>query len=273
MRVWTSVLLITALVVAPVVVQPQARGTTKTTVDAVYEISIAGWGIARANMQMKMTGDAARGAYDAELFMQPKGVAKIVTAVRTSVSAAGETNRGKVLPTNYRVRAEEIRQPVAVDMKMSQGSVTSLRAVPPLKSLPGRVPVTNAHRRNIVDPLSSGLLPIKSADASDACRNTLEIFDGWTRYNVKLYFKRTENVATSGYNGPVTVCGARWVPVSGHRPAKKEVQYLEQNRALEMSVVPLPEAGVAIPYRVSIGTPNGEILIEPSQMRISSAGV
>ncbi|MCF3933358.1 DUF3108 domain-containing protein [Acuticoccus sp. M5D2P5] len=241
--------------------------------DAVYEISIAGWNIARATLDMSMTGDAASGRYDADIFMEPQGVAKIVTAVRTYVSSEGQTAGGRVLPVKYRVRAEEVRQPVAVDMSLSRGNVTSLRAVPPLKERPGRIAVTNAHKRNIVDPLSSGLLPIKTEDGRDACNHTLEIFDGWTRYDVKLYYKRNENVATQGYTGNVAVCGARWVPVSGHRPAKKEVQYLEANRALEMSVVPLPEAGVAIPYRVSIGTPNGEILITPSQMRISSAGV
>jgi len=68
------------------------------------------------------------------------------------------------------------------------------------------------------------------------------------------------------------VCGARWVPVSGHRANKPEVQYLANNKQLEMAVLPLPNAGVAIPFRVSIGTPNGTIIIKPSLMRLSGAG-
>ena len=52
----------------------------RTTVDATYEISIAGWGIARATLDLSLE----RGRYAAELEMRPKGVAKIVTAVRTS---------------------------------------------------------------------------------------------------------------------------------------------------------------------------------------------
>lgn len=246
---------------------PAAPG--RTMVDATYEISIAGWGIARATLDLALQS----GRYDADLNMQPKGVAKIVTAVRTSVAAAGEVRRGTVLPQRYSVRADEIDRPVAVDMAMRSGAITQLRAVPPLKAREDRVPVTNAHKRGVVDPLSSGLIPIRSADGRDACERTLEIFDGWTRYDVQLFFKKITSVSTKGYNGPAAVCGARWVPVSGHRADKKEVQYLAQNKALEMWVVPIPGANVAIPYRVSIGTPNGTILIEPSMLEITGAGV
>ena len=65
----------------------------------------------------------------------------------------------------------------------------------------------------------------------------------------------------------------RSVPVAGHRPAKPEVQYLARNKALEVTMVPLPGSGYAIPYAVRIGTPNGEILIEPSALAISGTGV
>ncbi|MBJ3778400.1 DUF3108 domain-containing protein [Acuticoccus mangrovi] len=268
MRAWTCVAVAAAM--TAVVIAPSAGVTApeKISVDAVYEISIAGWGIARASLDLTLED----GRYEADLFMQPKGVAKIVTAVRTSVAAAGAVRGDRVLPDRYKVRATETDRPVAVDMDLNAGTVTSLRARPPLKQKPGRVPVTTAHKRGIVDPLSSGLLPIRSHDGRDACRHTLRIFDGWTRYDVRLSFKRFEDVATEGYKGQVAVCGARWVPVSGHRPAKKEVQYLADNKMLEMSVIALPNAGVAIPYRVSIGTPNGEILIVPSRMHVSGPG-
>ena len=267
MRLGLFAAVVAAATAAPSTLPHAATGAV--TVDAVYEISLAGWGIARANLDLKIQN----GNYDASIFMAPKGVAKIVTAVQTSVSAAGEVNRGRVQPKKYSVRAKEIARPVAVDMTLRSGSVTNLKAVPPLAKRPGRVAVTAQHKRGIVDPLSSVLLPIRTSDGSDACGNRLKIFDGWTRYDVKLYRKGKRQVSTEGYSGPVVVCGARWVPVSGHRPAKKEVQYLANNKALEMWVVPIPSEGVAIPYRVTIGTPNGEIKVEPSRLVISGTGV
>ncbi|MEM8852225.1 MAG: DUF3108 domain-containing protein [Pseudomonadota bacterium] len=248
---------------------PTAIASSKVTVDANYEISIAGWAIAKASLDFSMSGDR----YEADLFMRPKGVAKIVTAVRTSVQAEGRVKGGKVLPTRYNVKADETRRPVRVNMTLRSGNVSKLNARPKLKKLDGRVPITNAHRRSIVDPLSSGLLPIRTANGRDACDRTLNIFDGWTRYDVRLYYKGTRSVSTKGYRGKAVVCGARWIPVAGHRPHKKEVRYLANNKRLEMTVIPLPAAGVAIPYSVSIGTPNGEIRIEPSKMSISGAGV
>ncbi len=237
-------------------------------VKASYEISIAGWGLARANLDLNITGNA----YEADLFMEPKGVGRIVTAVKTSVSAAGNLAGNTVQPSFYSVRATETDKPVSVDMSMRAGTVTKVDARPPLKERPGRVPVTTAHKRNIVDPLSSGLFPVSKADASDACNHTLKIYDGWTRYDVRLRYKGQRNVSTEGFSGSAAVCAARWVPVSGHRPRKPEVEYLEKNTDLEVTVVPVGN-GFAIPYSVGIGTPNGRIVIEPSSMRISPAGV
>ncbi|MEM8552829.1 MAG: DUF3108 domain-containing protein [Pseudomonadota bacterium] len=238
-------------------------------VEAVYEISIAGWGLARANLNLNYN----RGRYEADLFMKPKGVARIVTAVRTSVAAAGRVRGQRILPSRYSVRADETDRPVAVDMTLRSGTVSKLSARPPLKSRPGRVQVTRAHRSNIVDPLSSGLFPIRTADGRDGCQRTLKIFDGWTRYDVRLSYKGQRRVSTKGYEGTVAVCAARWVPVSGHRPRKKEVQYLQRNRDLEMTLLPIPSARIAIPYSVTIGTPNGRIRIEPSRIDISGTGV
>ncbi|MEM7695566.1 MAG: DUF3108 domain-containing protein [Pseudomonadota bacterium] len=260
---------ILAAAFSAVLVMGGAAEAQKVNVQASYEISLAGWGIAKSTLDLKINGRR----YEASLFMKPKGVARIVTAVRTTVSASGEVRKGRVLPARYRVRAEEIKRPVAVDMSMRGGNVSKVSARPPLKKRKGRVNITRAHRRGVVDPFSSGLIPIRSADGRDACDRTLEIYDGWTRYNVRLAFKGMRRVKTKGFSGKVAVCAARWVPVAGHRPAKKEVQYLKNNRDLEVTVMALPGGRYGIPYSVSIGTPNGKIRVEPSRFNISAAGV
>ena len=269
MKALSSIVLAVLLALAPLATASSTSAAARASVDAHYEISIAGWRIAQAKLDLKLVGDR----YDAALTMQPKGVARIVTAVRTAVGASGRVRGGKVLASRYTVSAEEIDRPVRVTMAMRSGTVTKLSAKPPMKQKPGRIPVTASHRRGIVDPLSSGLIPSRAPDARDACNHTLKIFDGWTRYDVRLSFKTTTTVSTEGYSGPAAVCAARWVPVAGHRPQKKEVQYLAANKRLEMTVIPLKGFGVAIPYSVEIGTPNGLIRIEPSRMAITGAGV
>lgn len=269
MNAWTTYALAFAVALSTFAASSAGADEGDVKVDATYEISIAGWGIARATLDLKYQ----QGKYSADLLMLPKGVARIVTAVRTSVESEGRLRGDKVEPSRYRVRATETDRPVSVDMALNAGNVTKVNARPPLKQRPGRVAVTTAHKRGIVDPLSSGLIPIRSQDGRDACDRTLKIYDGWTRYDVRLKYKGQREVSTQGFTGKVAVCAARWVPVSGHQPEKKEVQYLADNTDLEMTVVPIPAAGVAIPYGVAIGTPNGRIVIEPSAMNISVTGV
>jgi hypothetical protein len=72
-------------------------------------------------------------------------------------------------------------------MVLDEGSVKELAASP----LPGRerVPMTEANRQGIVDPLTAMLFSAAAASESlpqEACQHTLPIFDGHQRYNLKL---------------------------------------------------------------------------------------
>ena len=94
-------------------------------------------------------------------------------------------------------------------------------AAPPPSS--DSVPVTDANRRSIVDPLTAMLFSATATDdglSQGACRHTLPIFDGQHRYDLKLAFKRLDKVAAEkGYAGPVVVCSVSYEPIAGHRPS------------------------------------------------------
>jgi hypothetical protein len=235
-------------------------------VEADYRIYFAGIPLANASLTLRMKG----GAYGASIKMAPTGLGTIVSASRTRVEAGGRVRGRRVEPARYRVSSKDHRREILVEMDMNRGTVSSLHAWPPLKPSPDRVPVKRAHMRGIVDPLSSGLMPWPSGRRLDgrACDRTLEIFDGWTRYDVRLSHRRTERVSIGDYEGPAVVCGARWVPVSGHRPNRDAVKYLEANRGLEVMLVPIPEENVLIPAGVEIETRNGHLSIRTTSLEI-----
>ena len=83
-----------------------------------------------------------------------------------------------------------------------------------------RVPVTEANRQGIVDPLTALLFSAAAAGeglSQEACRRTLPIFDGHQRYDL-LAFKRMDKMtAEKGYAGPVVVCSVGYEPIAGHR--------------------------------------------------------
>jgi hypothetical protein len=94
----------------------------------------------------------------------------------------------------------------ALTMVLEEGSVKELAAAPPP---PGwdRVPVTQANRQRIVDPLTAMLFSTAAGGeglSQEACRHTLPIFDGNHRYDLKLAFKRMDKVtAEKGHAGPM----------------------------------------------------------------------
>lgn len=242
-----------------------------TTVRGDYRISFAGIPLATATLDLAMNGST----YHAGVRMVPSGVGNLVTAVRTRVDASGRVRRGLVDPARYFVEAHDREKGLRVSMTMRGRSVASLEALPPLRPHPDRVPVLASHKRGVVDPLSSGLMPYPGSApiGPKACERTLKIFDGWTRYDVRLSWRRSEMVKVGDYEGPAAVCGARWVPVSGHRNNREAVAYLKANTGLEAWLIPIPGEDVLIPYRMSIRTRNGLIVVEAQDLSIRASQV
>lgn len=246
-----------------------AHAQTKVVGD--YRISFAG--ILLASAQVTLDLDAR--SYDADISMEPSGLGSIVTAIRTRIEADGAIRRDNVEPRNYFVEARDSKKGVRVTMSMRGGSVRGLDAKPPLKAHPQRVEVRAGDKRGITDPLSSGLMPYPASAGLGpaACNRTLKIFDGWTRYDVKLSYRRMEQVSAGDYVGPAAVCGARWVPISGHREGRKEVEYLRANKGLEASLIPIPGHDFLFPYRISIQTRNGRIDVQARTLKVTGSNV
>src|SRR6185295_10098892 len=97
-----------------------------------------------------------------------------------------------------------------VRMTLRAGAVKDVLAEPPLELSAYRVPVTEAHRRGVTDPMSAAIMPVAGNGdvlAPEACKRKLAIFDGRQRADIDLVFKRMDRVkADKGYQGPVVVC-------------------------------------------------------------------
>src|ERR1044072_7225091 len=152
-------------------------------------------------------------------------------------------------------RADEVR------MTMGGGAVKTYVAIPPLEPSPERVPLTEAHRKGVVDPMSAGLMPVPGKGellTPDACKRKLAIFDGRTRVDIDLVYKRMDHVkADKGYQGAVVVCQVLYRPIAGHRPERSAIKYLVEQRDMEMWLAPIDGTRVLVPFRFSVPTPFG----------------
>ena len=92
----------------------------------------------------------------------------------------------------------------------------------------------------------------------EACDRNVAVFDGHTRYNLRLGFKRLDTVKSDqGYEGRVVVCSAKFSPVAGYDPKHFLVTYLASQRDIEIWLAPIDGSRLLVPYRVSMPTPMG----------------
>jgi Protein of unknown function (DUF3108) len=185
-------------------------------------------------------------------------------------SASRGAVRGDVLaPTvfvstiNNDKRMEELR------IVLSAGTVKELAVDPPNTPNPDRIPVTDAHRRGVIDPLSAALIRVSGNGdpvSPEACRRAIPVFDGRMRFDLQLSFKRIENVrAHKGYQGPMAVCGVQFVPLAGYVPERPAIKYLMAQQDMEIWLAPIPGTRIVVPYRISLQTPLGRGVLEATQ--------
>jgi hypothetical protein len=124
------------------------------------------------------------------------------------------------------------------------------------------VPLTASHKNNILDPVGAFLVAVNNpADGNRVCNRTVKVFDGWQRFDVRLSYREIKAV-TGAYRGNAIVCGARYVPIAGHRPSRESVEYMANNQRLEVWMVPIEGTNVMIPYRIMIGTQVGDLIVQ-----------
>jgi hypothetical protein len=243
-----------------------------TTVSASYFISISGLTIGRADVDV----DFSNARYTATIKGSTRGLIRLVSDAQATLTGSGRIRGTKVLPANYTLETKDGDFETHVDMAMRGGAIVALDAEPALRDVPDRVPITSRHKRSVVDPVAAFIVALgksSQVDGDHVCHRTVPVFDGWQRYNVSLYYKHTKTINGRGnsYSGDVIVCGARYVPIAGHRTSRESVQYMADNKRLEMWLVPVADTTVLLPYRVVIGTQAGDLVVGARKFVVNTA--
>jgi hypothetical protein len=154
-------------------------------------------------------------------------------------------------------------------MTINNGVVKDYVVEPSSPPNPERVPITEAHRHGVTDPMTASL--IRAAGNGDplgpeACQRTMSIFDGRMRYDLQIAYKRMDKVkADKGYQGPVVVCALYFSPIAGHIPDRSAIKYLVELREMELWLAPVAGTRILVPFRISIPTPIGLAVLEATQ--------
>lgn len=243
---------------------------------ARYLVSLIGFHIG----EVTATGAVGPANYRIDLNAKLTGLAAMLADVNLALAATGSLRKGGPAPSSFSTSATNPSGRRTVRMALESGNVRSVEIVPPFEDKEGRIPVTEANKRNILDPMSALIMPVPEGESlvgPAACNRTIPVYDGYIRFNVTLHYIGVKQVSIDGYSGPVTVCSARYFPISGHKRDSKSTKFMAENRNIEAWLAPVPRAHIVIPIHVGLMTLAGfavidgvSLSIEPSDLTATS---
>jgi Protein of unknown function (DUF3108) len=242
-----------------------AHANAQGKLDARYVATLAGVQIGTGGWVIDIGDDQFSAAANG----MTTGLLRVFTTGEGISTSRGTVRGDNLTPTLFVSTINNDKRVEELKLVMSAGNVKDMVVEPPTMPHPDRVPLTDAHRRGIVDPMSAALIRVAGNDdpvGPEACRRTLPVFDGRMRFDLQLSFNRFEKVqAEKGYQGPVAVCRVRFVPVAGHVPDRPAIKYLAAQQDIEMWLAPIAGTRIVVPYKISIPTPIGRGVLEATQ--------
>ena len=239
-----------------------AGAAAQGRLDAQYEATLAGVPIGRGTWAIEIGDDT----YAAAAQGGTAGLLKAFAQGSGTGASQGRIVNGALVANAYQASTTTGRKSEQIHITLSNGNVKEFGIEPEPPVDPDRVPVTDAHKRGVFDPMTASLLRVPGNGelmTPEACHAGTAVFDGRMRYDLKLDFKRMENVKTEkGYRGPAIVCAIYFTPIAGYIPDRPVIKYLTTARNIEIAFVPIAGTRILVPFRMVIPTPFGTGMLE-----------
>lgn len=239
----------------------QAQGR----VDAQYEVTLAGIPIGRGTWVV----DIADEQYSALAQGKTTGLIAMMSTGEGSGGSQGRVVKGQLVPSFYSITMTTNKKNELLKIGLVNGNVKEFKIEPEPPINPERIPITDAHKRGVVDPMTGSLVRVPGTGdpvSPEACSQGQSVFDGRMRYDLKLEYKRMETVKVEkGYQGPAVVCTIMFTPIAGYVPDRAAIKYLIAQRHMEAWFVPILGTRVLMPYKVVIPTPIGTGMLQATR--------
>jgi hypothetical protein len=249
---------------------PQAA-CAQGRVDANYEATLAGIPVGKGSWTIEIGDDV----FSASAQGGSAGLLKAFSGGSGSGASQGRIVNGALVANSYVATTTTSKKSETIRLILANGGVKdfSIDPVPPVDA--DRIVVTEAHRKNVLDPMTGSMIRVPGAGevlTPEACRTGTGVFDGRLRYDLKLDFKRMENVKSEhGYHGPAVVCAIYFTPVAGYIPDRPVIKWLAGQRNMEVTFVPIAGTRVLVPFRMTIPTPFGPAMLEATSFVSTAA--
>ena len=238
--------------------------------DARYAVTLGGVPIGKGAWVV----DISESQFTAAASGATSGLLRVLSTGQGSGASRGYMVGGHPVPASFAASITTDKKTEEIRMTLGSGDVKDFAIMPPIQPDDERIPLTDAHRRGVSDPMTGSLVRVPGNGnplGPQACQRTSSVFDGRMRYDLKFAYKRMEHVkAEKGYEGPAVVCAVYFVPIAGFVPSRPAMKYLVAQRDMEVWLAPVGTTRVLVPFRVSIPTPIGQGVMHATQFITAS---
>jgi len=259
-RALTAALVPAILLISCVAAIAAERQPVPAHVNALYRISFTALGdIGYFRFKSDVNGEA----------YTLSGEAKIDTAIFDydgKMTSAGTVPAARARPAAYEFRFKQQalfgkKKAKSLGIAFDPDGVNKVTWVPPEEPWKKVVPVTPAHLKSVLDPLS-GVMALSLGNLAKPCEQRLPIYDGKQRFDV-VFAPSGKPPETKGDH----VCQVHLVPISGHKKGEGAAAVVNGN--IELVLRPVPKANVIIPFKVTVPTIIGSAVLTSEQVDIT----
>jgi hypothetical protein len=218
-----------------------------------YNISLGILPIATASFSSEF-GD---GDYKITGSFKSAGIADIISRVSADTSVTGRILDDRLQAEQYNLVYRMGKRTRVYDVEYRNGDVTETTVKPePRRNPETWIPVTEKDLHAVLDPLSGLIFP---GDAK-ICPNRLPIYDGESRMDLVLTPMGSKPFSTDGFKGDAIVCSIKYVPRSGFRRGRSDIEYLKKT-PMEIWFAKAQSANVYAPVYARIPTRMGQLYV------------
>ncbi|MEF0942140.1 DUF3108 domain-containing protein [Rhizobium sp. BR 362] len=220
-----------------------------------YRVALAGFPIARADFKTEVKDKQFTIRGD----ITSAGLADLVTSIDARTDVTGTVGDNKLQATHYTLFYKSGKKERTYDVAYTNGNVTSNTITPEPKRPQSWIPLSNGDLHSVLDPISGMIFPI--TPNLNLCNQTLSVFDGEMRMDLKLSPKGSHPFSTDGFKGKTIACGVRFTPKSGYKGTRKDYLYLAKSDGMEIWFAKADAMNVYAPVYVRIPTQYGTVTI------------
>ncbi len=205
------------------------------------------------------------------------GLIEWLAPTKGKFNSAGAMIKNQLAPKTHSASVKERKKKEeSVKLSFANDRVSDVKIKANKKKnrvAPKYIPIQAKHMTSVIDPVSTLVIPMSGAAARDGrqvCNQVFPVFDGETRYDIKLRYKSTKKISTQGYNGNAYVCQMRYTPIAGHKKDHRNTKEMAKNKNMEIWLAPMEGVSVFTPIKIVIGTKYGRFTANPKYFGTAS---